>query len=105
MRFDCDWSSDVCSSDLGRNVFIGASILEPMKTFRPFVPMVRWHHERKDGSGYPDGLAGDDIPLEAQIVGIANRFDEIRHDDDLSESDALARLRPESHAATLDAEL
>src|SRR3954469_107954 len=47
---------------------IGASILEPMKTFRPFLPIVRWHHERKDGRGYPDGLAGDAIPLEAQIV-------------------------------------
>src|SRR3954452_16601746 len=71
---------------------IGASILEPMKTFRPFVPMVRWHHERNDGRGYPDGLSGDAIPLEAQIVGIANRFDEIQHDDNLPENDALARL-------------
>ena len=42
------------------------------------MPIVRWHHERKDGRGYPDGLAGDAIPLEAQIVGIANRFDEIQ---------------------------
>src|ERR1043166_6428367 len=66
---------------------IGASILDPMKTFRPFVPIVRWHHERIDGRGYPDGLAGDAIPLEAQVVGIANRYDEIRHDDDLPATD------------------
>jgi putative two-component system response regulator len=84
---------------------IGASILEPMKTFRPFVPMVRWHHERKDGRGYPDGIAGDDIPIEAQIVSIANRFDEIQHDDDLAESDALARLRAEAHDGAFDLEL
>jgi len=84
---------------------VGASILEPMKTFRPFVPMVRWHHERKDGRGYPDGLAGDAIPIEAQIVGIANRFDEIQHDDDLAESEALARLRAEARDGAFDVEL
>jgi putative two-component system response regulator len=84
---------------------IGASILEPMKTFRPFVPIVRWHHERKDGRGYPDGLDGDAIPIEAQIVGIANRFDEIQHDDDLSASDALARLRAEARDGAFDGEL
>ncbi|HEX3578452.1 MAG TPA: HD domain-containing phosphohydrolase [Thermoanaerobaculia bacterium] len=84
---------------------IGASILEPMTTFRPFVPMVRWHHERKDGRGYPDRLAGDAIPLEAQIVGIANRFDEIRHDDDLAESEALDRLRAEARDGAFDTEL
>src|SRR5260221_6553371 len=84
---------------------LAASFPEPMKTFRPFVPMVRWHHERKDGRGYPDGLAGDAIPLEAQIVGIANRFDEIQHDDDLPESDALARLRAEANDGAFDWEL
>jgi putative two-component system response regulator len=84
---------------------IGASILDPMKTFRPFVPIVRGHHERIDGRGYPDSLAGDAVPLEAQIVAIANRFDEIRHDDDLPEADALARLRAEAHGGAFDTEL
>ena len=84
---------------------LGASILEPMKTFRAFVPAVRWHHERIDGRGYPDGLSGDAIPLEAQIVGIANRYDEIRHDDDLPEADALDRLRAEANGGAFDAEL
>jgi putative two-component system response regulator len=84
---------------------IGASILDPMKTFRPFVPMVRWHHERIDGHGYPDGLAGDAIPLEAQIAGIANRYDEIRHDDDLPQADALARLGAEARGGAFDLEL
>jgi putative two-component system response regulator len=84
---------------------VGAEILEPMKTFRPFVPMVRWHHERADGRGYPDHLPGDAIPLEAQIVGIANRYDEIRHDDDLSEADALTHLRTEARGGAFDAEL
>jgi putative two-component system response regulator len=84
---------------------IGASILDPMKTFRPFVPIVRWHHERIDGRGYPDGLASDAIPLEAQVVGIANRYDEIRHDDDLPAPEALARLRAEARDGAFDGEL
>jgi putative two-component system response regulator len=84
---------------------IGASILDPMTTFRPFVPMVRWHHERKDGRGYPDRLAGDAIPLEAQIVAIANRYDEIQHDDDEPQAAALARLRDEAADGAFDVEL
>ena len=38
-------------------------------------PIVRWHHEKIDGSGYPDGLRGDEIPLTAQIIGIADVYD------------------------------
>jgi putative nucleotidyltransferase with HDIG domain len=38
-------------------------------------PIIRWHHERYDGSGYPHGLRGDEIPVTAQIVGIADAFD------------------------------
>src|SRR5215212_3315586 len=81
---------------------MGASILEPMMTFDQFVPIVRWHHERFDGSGYPDGLKGDAIPLEAQIVGIANRFDEIHHDSDLSEAEAMRQLTAEAAAGAFD---
>jgi putative nucleotidyltransferase with HDIG domain len=38
-------------------------------------PIVRWHHEKIDGTGYPDGLSGDEIPLSAQIIGIADVYD------------------------------
>ena len=38
-------------------------------------PIIRWHHERYDGSGYPDRLKGDEIPLSAQIVGILDVYD------------------------------
>jgi len=84
---------------------MGASILEPMKSFAPLIPMVRWHHERHDGRGYPDGLRGDEIPLEAQVVGIANRFDEIRHENGLSESEAMQQLLDETHAGAFEPEL
>jgi putative nucleotidyltransferase with HDIG domain len=39
------------------------------------TPIIRWHHEHYDGTGYPDGLVGDDIPLGAQIVGILEAYD------------------------------
>jgi putative two-component system response regulator len=84
---------------------MGASILEPMKTFRTFVPIVRWHHERLDGSGFPDALRGDAIPLEAQVVGIANRFDEIHHKESLSEPEALAKLQAEASGGSFDPQL
>ncbi len=90
---------------VARHTSMGASILDPMTTFRPFVPMVRWHHERYDGTGYPDGLKGDAIPLEAQIVAIANRYDDLIHDDHLTEADALTRLTAEGSAGAFDREL
>jgi len=45
-----------------------------------FRPIIRWHHEKYDGSGYPDRLRGDEIPLSAQIVGIVDVFDALTTD-------------------------
>ena len=84
---------------------MGASILDPMRTFRQFVPIVRWHHERWDGRGFPDGLSGDSIPLEAQVVGIADRFDEIHHEESLTEPEAMTRLLAEAEKGAFDPEL
>jgi len=84
---------------------MGASILEPMMTFRQFVSIVRSHHERWDGTGYPDRLRGDAIPLEAQIVGIANRFDEIHHERPITEGDAMVQLLDEAARGAFNIEL
>jgi putative two-component system response regulator len=46
-----------------------------MKSLRNVLPIIRHHHERWDGSGYPDGLAGEEIPLLARIVQIADIYD------------------------------
>jgi HD-GYP domain-containing protein (c-di-GMP phosphodiesterase class II) len=54
---------------------MGAKILEPVPHLRPALPIVRSHHERWDGQGYPDGLAGKDIPQLARIVAVADAFD------------------------------
>lgn len=84
---------------------MGASILEPMTTFRQFVPIVRWHHERWDGEGYPDGLKGEAIPLEAQIVAIANRFDEIHHEKPQTETEAMQLLVEEANGGAFNPDL
>jgi putative two-component system response regulator len=54
---------------------IGESLCGDLRALRRVKPIVRWHHERIDGSGYPDGLTGDAIPLAAQIIGIVDLFD------------------------------
>jgi putative nucleotidyltransferase with HDIG domain len=53
----------------------GAAILEPIPALKPVIPIVRNHHERWDGQGYPDGLAGEAINLLARIVAVADAFD------------------------------
>jgi putative two-component system response regulator len=53
----------------------GEEICRPMKTLAPVLPIIRSHHERWDGSGYPDGLAGDEIPLLARIMQVADIYD------------------------------
>jgi len=55
---------------------IGARILTPLLGRHPLViAVVRWHHEWVDGSGYPDGLRGAQVPLVARIVAVADAFD------------------------------
>jgi HD-GYP domain-containing protein (c-di-GMP phosphodiesterase class II) len=56
---------------------IGAEILTPIEQLRDTLPVVRWHHECWNGRGYPDGLRGEQIPLEARIVAVADTFDAI----------------------------
>jgi diguanylate cyclase (GGDEF)-like protein/putative nucleotidyltransferase with HDIG domain len=57
---------------------VGASILEKIGFDYPVVPTVRYHHERWDGRGYPEGLSGEAIPLTARILAVADAFDTLR---------------------------
>jgi putative two-component system response regulator len=58
----------------------GANMLEPVTYLHDVVPLVRWHQERYDGTGYPDGLAGETIPLENRILSVAEAFCAITSD-------------------------
>ena len=79
---------------------IGERICEPLATASQFSSIVRHHHERWDGAGYPDGLRGELIPVGARIVGLVDAFDAIIHDRPYrparSVADALDELRRES---------
>lgn len=54
---------------------MGAQILANITEFPQLVTGARWHHERYDGKGYPDGIAGDEIPVEARMIAIADAYD------------------------------
>lgn len=69
---------------------IGSQIMAPIRALRDIIPGIRNHHETWDGNGYPDGLAGEEIPLVARIIGAADTFD------------AMTTTRPYQKAATLD---
>lgn len=76
---------------------IGERICTPIKGLRPILPIIRHHHERFDGGGYPDSLKGEEIPLGARIMAIAESFDTITCDSyyrvALPSHDALDLLR------------
>jgi HD-GYP domain-containing protein (c-di-GMP phosphodiesterase class II) len=79
------------------HVLIGEDILRPIALLHPLLPGVRHHHEKYDGSGYPDGLRGDDIPIEARIMAVADAFDAMTssrpYREPMLEGDALSELR------------
>lgn len=83
-----------------RHVEIGVEICSPLRTLQPVLPLIRHHHERWDGSGYPDGLAGEDIPLLARVFQVVDVYDALTNDrcyrKALSRDEALEVLREET---------
>ena len=66
--------------EMRQHPVIGERICEPLATASQFGPIVRHHHERWDGTGYPDRLRGEQIPVGARIVGLVDAYDAIIHD-------------------------
>jgi len=62
-----------------RHAGLGASAIEPIEDYRNVVQVIKHHHERFDGTGYPDGLAGDRIPEGARLIALADTFDALVH--------------------------
>jgi len=85
---------------------IGEKICTPIKSFRSILPVIRHHHEKMDGSGYPDGLRGEAIPLKARILQVADIYDALTTDRPyrgaLSHSEALETLFEETEKGWLD---
>jgi putative two-component system response regulator len=68
----------------------GAEMIRDIPYLAPAIPVIRYHHERWDGSGYPQGISGEEIPLAARIVAVADGFD------------AMTTARPYSPARSLE---
>ncbi|XKH00659.1 HD domain-containing protein [Marinobacter nauticus] len=86
-----------------------ATIMKPLKRFRAFAEIAAWHHERWDGTGYPDGLKGNEIPLLARIVAIADTWDAMTGDriyrPGMPKAKALSILESEQDQGQFDPEL
>jgi putative two-component system response regulator len=80
-----------------QHTLIGERIVQPLRMAAAVGPIVRYHHERWDGRGYPDGLAREAIPLSARIVAVADAFDAMTsarpYNRVLSDAEAAERLR------------
>ena len=63
-----------------RHPVLGVEIVSPVKELAVTLPVTNHHHERFDGTGYPDGLRGEDIPLVARVVAVADAFDSMIRD-------------------------
>jgi HD-GYP domain-containing protein (c-di-GMP phosphodiesterase class II) len=63
-----------------RHPAYGKDILDPIKFLHPLIPGVHLHHERWDGRGYPLGLKGNDVPLIARIISVADTYDAMTSD-------------------------
>jgi putative nucleotidyltransferase with HDIG domain len=79
-----------------QHVIIGSQILAPLSHLGDIIPAVRHHHERWDGTGYPDGLRGEEIPIGARIIGAAEVFDALStsraYQEKMSPEKALERI-------------
>ena len=87
----------------------GENICRPLKSLRLVLPIIRNHHEHFDGSGYPDGLAGRDIPLLARILQVVDVYDALRtarpYKPSLRHEQAAITMREEAQAGLWDEEL
>jgi putative two-component system response regulator len=87
----------------------GEEICRPMKALAPVLPIIRHHHERWDGSGYPDGLRGQQIPITARVLQMADIYDALTsarpYKPAFSEAKALKIIEQETEKGWRDPEL
>jgi putative two-component system response regulator len=87
----------------------GTRMVESLESCRDLVPIIRWHHERADGRGYPDGLTAAQIPLLVRVTSVADVYDALRSDrpyrHGLPHAECLTVLRQDAAGGGLDGEL
>jgi len=88
---------------------LGEELCRPLVSMRKILPSIRYHHERWDGGGFPDGLGGEEIPLMARILAIVDSFDAMvsvrPYRDRRSVRVTLETMREEQHDGQWDSEL
>jgi len=85
--------------EMQSHVTLGEALVDAITWLRACLPAIRYHHERWDGRGYPEGLSGEQIPLDARIIAVAEAFDAmtlLSSRKTLSEEEAADELRKES---------
>ena len=79
---------------------VGAELLRPMKTMEKVLPLIRNHHEKLDGSGYPDGWKGDEISLPIRILSVVDIYEALiskrTYKDSMSSENAFEILKDEA---------
>jgi putative two-component system response regulator len=92
-----------------RHPITGENICKPLKSLRLVLPIIRFHHEHSDGSGYPDGLHNDQIPLLPRILQVVDVYDALRtarpYKPALSHDQAALTMRVEAQSGLWDEEL
>lgn len=87
----------------------GVRMVESLRSIRDVIPHIRWHHERMDGRGYPDGLFGGSIPLAVRVLSVADVYDALAtarpYRPALAPDECLRILRADAAGGGLDPEL
>lgn len=94
------------AADAGhRHAELGERMLRPLRSVTGCLDIVRHHHERRDGSGCPDGLRGDALRPAVELVALANAYDDLCHDAGLTPAQAAAALRAQAQAGAFRGDL
>lgn len=88
---------------------MGVEIIKPIQALQDVLPLIRWHHERLDGRGYPDGLTARDIPTMVRVLSVADVYDALSsrrpYRPAMSHDECLAMMRENAAGGGLDPDL